>query len=286
MSPANKASAPADKDKTVHRPLALTSPILRGADVGALQSNVNEQFEKLKIDCEVAVDEELGPHTLAAAERVALCLGVTGDAQDKLKRNTVSEATQKLLRGGRRRTKEEVAAGKKRERYREELRKRFSKSAGEEAIAKSAGLVGVHEEPAGSNWGGKVEQMIKFTGYSEPVFWCGCCACWIVVKLGGAKIPTRIRLGYAGYILADALAGSNGLTAVPASQCRAGDIGTLWNAEHIVTVRGPARNGMVPTREGNTSATSGSQSNGGEVADKERPLSDFDRGVVARPDWG
>ena len=280
-----KAAVPPDKDKTVHRPLHLTSPLLRGADVGALQSNVNERFGSLKIDREIAVDEELGPQTLAAAEQVALCMGVVGDAQDKLKKNTVSEGAQKLIRGGRKRSKDEVASGKKRDDYRQELRKRFSKSGGETAIEKSANLVGVHEEPAGSNWGGKVEEMIKFTGYSEPVFWCGCCACWIVVKIGGAKIPSRIRLGYAGYILADALADANGLTAVPASACRAGDIGTLWNAEHIVTVRGPARNGMIPTREGNTSAASGSQANGGEVADKERPLGDFDRGVVARPDW-
>jgi hypothetical protein len=281
-----KAAVPADKDKTVHRPLSLTSPILRGADIGALQSNVNQRFEKLKIECEVAVDDELGPQTLAAAEWVALCMGVTGDGQDKLKRNTVSEGIQKLIRGGRNRTKDEVAAGKKREKYRQELRKQFSKSSGERAIEKSAGLLGVHEEPSGSNWGGKVEEMIKFTGYSEPVFWCGCCAAWIVIKIGGAKIPSKIRFGYAGYILADALAGANGLTAVPAASCRAGDVGTLWGAEHIVTVRGPARNGMVPTREGNTSSASGSQSNGGEVADKERPLSDFDRGVVARPTWG
>jgi hypothetical protein len=284
--PSAKAAIPPDKDKTVHRPLGLASPILRGADVGALQSNVNDRFKKLKVECEIAVDDELGPQTLAAAERVALCMGVLGDGQDKLKRNTVSEGTQKLIRGGRSRSKEEVAAGKKREKYRQELRKKFSKSAGERAIEKSAGLVGLHEEPPGSNWGGKVEEMIKFTGYGEPVFWCGCCAAWIVIKLGGAKIPTKIRLGYAGYILADALADANGLTAVPASSCRAGDIGTLWGAEHIVTVRGPARNGMVPTREGNTSAASGSQANGGEVADKERPLSDFDRGVVARPTWG
>ena len=273
-------------EKTVQRPFHLASPVLKGADVAALQSNINKQFEHLKIDCQVAVDEEFGPNTLAAAERVALSLGVLGDAQDKLKRNTVSEGTQKLIRGGRDRDADEVAAGKKREDYRQQLRKRFSKTAGEEAIAKSASLVGVVEDPKGSNWGGQVEEMIKFTGYNEPVFWCGCCACWIVVKLGGAKIPTRIRLGYAGYILSDALAGANGLDAVPVAQARAGDIGTLWNAEHIVTVRGPVKNGMVPTREGNTSAADGSQTNGGEIADKERPVSDFDRGVVARPDWG
>jgi hypothetical protein len=277
---------PADKEKTVHRPFHMTSPLAHGADVGALQGNINEQFKHLKIDCEVAVDDEFGPNTMAAAQRVGLSLGVMGEAQDKLERNTVSEGVQKLIRGGRDRTKEEAAAGKKREDYRQQLRKRFSKTAGEEAIANTKELVGVHEEPTGSNWGGKVEEMIKFTGYGEPVFWCGCCACWIVVKVGGAKIPSRIRLGYAGYILADALAGSNGLSAVPLAKARAGDVGTLWGAEHIVTIRGPVKNGMVPTREGNTSANDGSQSNGGEVADKERPAGDFDRGIVARPDWG
>lgn len=277
---------PPDKDKAVHRPFHLTSPLPEGADVGALQGNINKQFEHLKIDCAIAVDDEFGPRTMAAAQRVALSLGATGDAQDKLERNTVSEGMQKLIRKGRRRTKEEVAAGKKREDYRQQLRKRFDKTAGERAIEKSNGLVGVHEDPAGSNWGGKIEEMIRFTGYSEPVFWCGCCACWIVVKLGGAKVPTRIRLGYAGYIVDDALSGSNGLEAVPASSARPGDIGSLWGAQHIVTVRGPVKNGMVPTREGNTSSSTGSQTNGGEVADKERPLSDFDRGIVARPEWG
>jgi len=128
--------------------------------------------------------------------------------------------------------------------------------------------------------------MITFTGYSGPVYWCGCCACWIVVHIGGAKIPNHQRLGYAPYITADALAHANGLRAVPVEKCQAGDLGSLWGGEHVVTVRGPARNGMVPTREGNTSAADGSQSNGGEVADKERPISDFDHGIVARPDWG
>lgn len=277
---------PSDKDKAVHRPFHLTSPLPEGADVGALQGNINKQFDDLKIDCQIAVDEEFGPNTFAAAERVALSLGVVGDAQNKLKRNTVSEGAQKLIRGGRDRTKAEVAAGKKREKYRKELRKRFSKSAGELAIKKTDNLVGVHEEPAESNWGGKVEEMIKFTGYTEPVFWCGCCACWIVVKVGDAKIPTKIRLGFAGFIVADALAGANGLTARPVAEARAGDLGSLFGAKHIVTVRGPVKNGMVPTREGNTSAASGSQTNGGEVADKERPVGDFDRGIVARPDWG
>jgi hypothetical protein len=273
------------KEKTVHRSLHLASPRQKGADVSALQSNVNQQYKRLKIDRRIEIDGTLGGETFDAAEEVALCLGVCGDGQEKLKRHVISEGIQRLIRGGRDRTAEETAAGHLREYYRKQLRARYAKSAGEKAIERSNDLVGVHEEPAGSNWGGKVGEMIKFTGYAGPVYWCGCCAAWIVIHLGGAKIPNRIRLGYAPYITADALVGTNGLTAVPVEKCQAGDLGSLWGGEHVVTVRGPVRNGMVPTREGNTSASDGSQSNGGEVADKERPVRDFDRGIVARPDW-
>jgi len=272
--------------KAVHRPLSLHSPRLKGEDVHALQGQINEQYRHLKIDREIEADGVLGGETFEAAEEVANCLGVLGDAQAKLKRNTISEGTQKLIRG-RERTQEEAAAGNRRKDYREKLRKRYAKSPGEEAIVKSNGLVGVHEEPPGSNWGKKVGEMIEFTGYSGPVFWCGCCACWIVVHLGGAKIPNRIRLGYAPYITADALAHTNGLRAVPIQKARAGDIGCLWGGEHVVTIRADVKPGdtMVKTREGNTSASDGSQSNGGEVADKERPIGDFDHGIAARPDW-
>lgn len=272
-------------DKAVHRPLSLHSPILFGADVRALQGQINEQFAHLRIDRRVDADGKLGGDTFSAAKQVAFSLGVRGAAARKLKRGTISEGAQKLIRG-RRRSKVEAAAGLRRAPYRRRLRKRYEASAGEKAIARSADLVGVHEEPPGSNWGRKVGEMIRFTGYTGPVYWCGCCAAWIVIHLGGARIPNPIRLGYAPYITADALAGANGLSAVSVAKCQAGDLGSLWGGEHVVTVRGPVRNGMVPTREGNTSAADGSQSNGGEVADKERPVGDFDRGIVARPDWG
>lgn len=273
-------------EKTVHRPLHLASPPMKGADVSALQSNVNEQLHRLKIDREIEVDGQLGRETFGAVREVALSLGVCANAEEKLERHTISEGTQKLIRGGRDRTDVEVAAGRRREDYRKRLRARYAKSPGEEAIEKAKALVGVHEEPPGSNWGGKVAEMIRFTGYTGPVYWCGCCAAWIVIHLGGAKIPSPIRLGYAPYITADALAHANGLRAVPVEKCRAGDLGALWGGEHVVTVRGPVRGGLVPTIEGNTSASDGSQSNGGEVALKERPISDFDHGIVARPDWG
>jgi hypothetical protein len=281
-----------DPDKSVHRPLRLASPIERGADVRALQGEINEKFAYLKIDREIQKDGQLGGQTFNAATEIAVSHGVCGEAQEKLKRGILTESTQELIRG-RRRSEVEVKAAQRRDDYRQKLRKRYSKSAGEKAIEKSAGLVGVHEEPSGSNYGSKVGEMEKFTGYAVPdsegngVFWCGCCACWIVVHLGGAKIPNRIRMGFAPYITADALAGANGFTAVSVHHAQPGDVGCLWGGEHVVTVREAMKPGdtMVKTREGNTSAADGSQTNGGEVADKERPISDFDHGIVARPDW-
>lgn len=272
--------------KAVHRSLSLHSPPLHGADVEALQNAINKQYKHLKIDREIETDGKLGGETYGAAREVALALGACGVEQDKLDRQTLVESVQKLIRG-RELTHQEKAVVKPRENYRKQLRKRYAKAPGEEAVSKAMKLVGVHEEPAGSNWGGKVEEFIKFTGYNGPVFWCGCFAAWVAIKLGGAQIPSRIRLGYAPYITADALAHQNGLKAVSVRKARPGDLGSLWGGEHVVTVREPVKPGdtMVKTIEGNTSASDGSQSNGGEVALKERSISDFDHGIVARPDW-
>ncbi len=141
---------------------------------------------------------------------------------------------------------------------------------------------GVTETPANSNWGHPVEDWIRYTGYTSPVPWCGCFVAVAVCKVGGADIPTRIRLGYGGYIIDDARSNSNGLTGVPLASCRAGDVGSLWGGQHIVLVAGPPEDGFIPTVEGNTSATSaGSQSNGGCVAVKKRAISDFT--AIGRP---
>lgn len=288
--PTAHADRPANKAE-IHRPLALTTPRLRGPDVRALQGSINKGFDHFKIERAVTKDGLLGPHTLDAAHDLATCVGVVGKGQDKLNnRHLISEGVQALIRG-RDLTDEEKAAQKKRDDYRKKLRKRYAVDAGEKAIRDSAFLLGpppCHEEPDGSNWGDGCQKLIEFTGYDEPVYWCGCAAAFIVIKIGGAKIPVPIRLGYAGYIVEDALNHNNGLVATSVHSARPGDVGSLWGFEHIVTVRAPVKPGdtMVKTREGNTSPTSaGSQNNGGVVADKERPISDFDRGIVARPPW-
>lgn len=276
-----------DEKTAVHRSLHLASPIEKGADIKALQGSVNDQYDHLKIDRQIQQDAEFGRQSFEACKEIALSLGATGEDAEKLDKHTVTESVQQLIRG-RKRTEAEEKAAKGRDGYRKKLRQRYSKSAGEKAIEAAVKLVGVHEEPSGSNWGSKVGEMIRFTGYTGPVFWCGCCACWIVVHLGGAKIASRIRMGYAPYITADAVAGANGFTAVSVHNAQPGDVGCLWGGEHVVTVREAVKPGdtMVKTIEGNTSASDGSQSNGGCVALKERPITDFDRGIVARPAWG
>lgn len=268
----------------VHRRLALASPQEHGPDVKALQGQINEQYRHFKIDRQIAKDADFGHSTFDAAEEVAFCLGVTGEAQAKLKRNILSEGTQALIRG-RKRTDEEERAGQEREDYRKMLRRRYDKSGGVQAVAQGRKLIGVKEQPEGSNWGGKVQEFIEFTGYGGPVFWCGAFACWVVVKLGGANIPNRIRLGYAPYITADARAGANGLTAVPADQARPGDIACLWGGQHIEVIAERPSGGSVRCLGGNTTA-GGKESNGGEVAENIRSLSDFDAGIVARPHYG
>ena len=89
--------------------------------------------------------------------------------------------------------------------------------AGQTAMAVAVGMLAYGLYVLGS-------MFIQFTGYTGPVFWCGCFACWVVCKLGGAKIPNRIRMGYAPYITADAQAGANGFTAVPVVAAQPGDI--------------------------------------------------------------
>lgn len=144
--------------------------------------------------------------------------------------------------------------------------------------------VGVTEHPANSNWGHPVEDWIKRTGFGGPVFWCGCFVHEAVVVHGKAHISSGIRLAAGTYIIADAHAGHNGLTAVPFEHARKGDILVYWGGEHIGLCRGNPHGGIIPTVEGNTSpANSGSQYNGGCVAAKTRTRADVS--VVARPAW-
>ena len=164
------------------------------------------------------------------------------------------------------------------------LRKRLEskrKSGAQKAVAAAHKEIGQREQPVGSNWGGHVTEYITFTGYTSPVYWCGCFACWCVVKNGGAKIPSRIRMGYGPYIIADAKSGSNGFHAVPFSEAQPGDVVVFWGGEHIGLVADHPSGSSLPTIEGNTG--NGSTVNGDGVYARVRSSSDVT--VIARPNY-
>jgi hypothetical protein len=263
-----------------HRELTLSSPVERGEDVKNVQAAANKVYRHFRIERRIRVDGEMGPQTHSACRETALLLGVRAGELRKLRNGKVTVRTQKLIRGRDRSRLERLAAGRRRD-YRRRLRKRYGKDGGEKAIAIARRLIGVTEDPAGSNWGPQISKWIRYTGYSFPVYWCGCFACWCVGR-AGAKVPNRIRLGYTGYITADANAHQNGLRAVSWEDARAGDI-VVYSFDHIGLVESVSGDTLTAI-EGNTSSTSsGSQSNGGGVFRRTRSRGDVV--TIARPDY-
>jgi hypothetical protein len=163
-----------------------------------------------------------------------------------------------------------------------QLKRKRAGGGAQKAVSWAVSQAGVTEKPYGSNWGVPVQNWIQFTGYSSPVPWCGCFACFAAVAQGGAAIVSKIRLGYAGYIVDDARAGRNGLRAVPFDQALPGDILVFWGNQHIGMCASKPSGDSIGTIEGNTSSgTAGSQNNGGGVYRRIRSRSDVT--VVARP---
>jgi len=265
----------------VHRILAVNTPYLQGADIELLQQFINRQFKHFNIDRRILTDGEFGPASLSACLQVAVMMGIGRRGYKDLRKGRVNRSAQRLIRG-RKKTVREALATKARRRYRRKLRARFDTSSGEKVVAWAKSKIGVTESPAGSNWGPEIGAWIRFTGYTGPVYWCGCFACYAVVKIGGAKISSPIRLGYDGYIVADALAHDNGLVAVGFSEARPGDIVT-YVFPHIGLVD-HVTGDVLHSVEGNTSSgSSGSQSNGGMVAARTRGRSEVR--VIARPNY-
>jgi len=259
-------------DAAVHRDLMPTTPLTEGPDVKALQRAVDARARELPFtDARLTKDGQFGHHTLSASGRVAFALGLSDDACSVIKAGTVVQLTQQLIRDPSKLSAEDHQRANDRE---PALKRRYEarQAGGRAAVRWARSKIGVHEKPAGSNWGHPVQDWIKFTGYENPVFWCGCFVAHAVVQKGGAKVPERIRLGYDLYINDDARHGKNGFErAVSANDARPGDIAT-FSFRHIGLVAGPTRNGMIHTIDGNTSASDGTNNNGGEVAEHRRPV--------------
>lgn len=132
---------------------------------------------------------------------------------------------------------------------------------------------GVVEHPAGSNWGPRIEDWIKASGYEGPVPWCQCFVNAAAAKAGAPQL----RTGFTPTVLA----GIGGYRRIPQVEARRGDfVFFKWagvskdTCDHVgLLLEGPT-GGVVKTVEGNTSpGTGGSQNNGGGVYVRTRSLS-------------
>lgn len=163
------------------------------------------------------------------------------------------------------------------------------KDGGDKAADAFSKCINVTENPPYSNKGPFPisEAQVFIIGY-DGVAYCGCVAGFFAIKVGGADIPLKSRLAYVPYIGADARAKTNGLTLVPFSECRRGDlVGFNFDGgveDHVGMAAGPIVNGQTDCYEANTSSgASGSQSNGGGIYRRQRPVSQV--AFVARPNY-
>lgn len=180
------------------------------------------------------------------------------------------------------RRKQEAAALRAYRQVRESRRaaerviKRHKDSGAKLALAYGQKWVGTRESPAGSNRGKQIDVWQREVDMiAQP--WCGAFvhAC---LKVGGVKgLSSRMR--YCPYIIEDGTKGLNGLLKrVPLSEAKPGDLLVYQfdtgAVDHVGLFVAHGKAGQVLTIEGNTSAgESGSQSNGGMVANRTRNTS-------------
>lgn len=148
---------------------------------------------------------------------------------------------------------------------------------GVRALAIAGKELGVKEDPPDSNSGPRVRQYQNSTNPGQTGFpWCASFVTWCL-RGAGWKIVFS-QQAYVPAWVANAHSSKNSLFVVSRYDVVEGDVVTFdWNndgiADHIGFVRSrPDAVGKFKTREGNTSA--GSNSNGGEVEDRDRNVTD------------
>jgi hypothetical protein len=299
MTTPKKAAAPkrTHTSKEVHRGLHLVSPLMHGPDVHALQMALKTGLAHYKIDwLPLTVDGKFGPQTVHAARFYSWAIGL-GAAHRKpiQEQHTVTEATQKLIRGPEQRSGAEHRREGRRRKQLAKIRKAQTEGPAA-AVAGARACIGITENPAGSNSGpdravtvlGK-KVTVGVSAFERewglgPCYWCLCFACfWL--KWAGAQISGNCA--YSVAIEESARAHTNGFVEVSYSDRRPGDL-TIWKFDgpDSPSDHGELYIGNEEDIGGNTSSEGGSQSNGGGVFPKTlgsatRPLSELS--MVVRP---
>lgn len=278
----------------VRRPLHLGTPLTAGDDVRALQNAMQVLFDHYDIDwLPLAIDGQVGPQTIHAARFLTWVIGLgKGHREPIQKRKVITKATQHLLRNPEDRSRLERRREKSRRKRLARIRHNQSKGP-DHAVDRAEAWVGLTEMPPGSNSGpnetrqgevGGITFWEKFWGLTS-CFWCLVWACFFLKEVGGMAIEGNCV--NAGEIERNARAHRDGWVAVPWEQRRRGDV-ILCNFEgsiepdHGELCRNGEGGEVTHDVGGNTSfESSGSQSNGGAVAFKDRPRSVVT--CVARP---
>jgi hypothetical protein len=267
------------------RVLKLTSPFMRGDDVKRVQGYLR-QFSP-----DLLADGEYGPATGA---EVAAWKYRMGYPRDAINTGMGVEAQQIMFRGTKPLRPDYVVTRLKRMALGWKPGWGIAKKPAyqpSEAASLMESWAGYTENPAGSN---KVPQLMELgrklgvgweAGMGYP--WCGYASFLSALARGGkaAKaglIDHKFNALYTVDILANAQKAQNGLKVVGASQAKRGDL-VMFNfpggdprVDHIGRLRAAPSGDFASTVEGNTSAGSaGSQSNGGGVYLRDRPMSDI-----------
>lgn len=266
---------PKKANSVVRRGLRLVTPLPRGEDVRALQGAVNAELAHRELEWRrIAVDGEFGPRTVNACAFLGWVLGFSGRrlAPIRASEARLGETAQRLLRDPSSRSAAERARERLRRRRVRELRERHSEGPGAAvAYIRAMAEREVHEVGS-SNSGPLIDDWQALFGlHGEP--WCGCFAGYAAKVEGGSTASTWFPYGPS--IIADAVAGRNGVHSVPFEQTEPGDVLVFWGGRHIGTALARPVDGTISSGEGNTSPNSGgSQSEGGCVAVKTRARSD------------
>lgn len=243
--------------------LHLTTPLMHGAEVvdaqKLLHSNKYGTFYNGK------EDGEYGVLTAQAAFKAKYHIGYKLSACD----HVFGDLLRLYLNG----TKPLTLAMRLRRKARSKPPKRSMQNV---AFNEAIKWVGTKENPPGSNdnpfghWYGE-----------NGVPWCA-----EFVSYCYAKAGSKFHYAYVPYIVADARAGRNNLTALHSSEVAHGDVVCFdWNGDGVADHVGIFDKWVTPgsvfeTIEGNTSPDSGGdQSNGGEVCRKTRYVSNVEQFV-------
>jgi hypothetical protein len=266
------------------RTLKLTSPAMRGTDVERFQKDLNAELGRWKVPHRLDVDGIYGTATRDTAKSVCYGLGMKSPVLE----HGATPAVRSKVRH-RKLTTMEIVRFHAREEWRGRYRRRYESPAHaiNAAVAFARSMVGISEDPPGSNTGPKIDAWQKACGvHAAP--WCGC---FVNACLVAGGFPDQEWLRYCPWIEGRARAGEGGWLWTPTAQ--RGDLALYGTgiAGHVglVTDLGASWRDRE-TVEGNTSnGPGGSQSNGGIVAIRHREqdgsLQGFPVRGYARPPW-